>query len=152
MVICLMSLGEDEKALSWLDQVEPEHLYYEKYQILRGILLFSAAAQNREIPRAAYNALRVVEPDSAYFPKKTEILEDSYAVQYEQINFMHAVLLLAETYRIGIPEILARNVDHAHEILEAALLKLSDPDCRQVIEKELSHYKKKIFGGFQYSK
>ena len=150
MLICLMALGKDERALSWLDKIEPDHLYYEKYQILRGILLFSDAANNKEISPAAYNELRVVEPDSAYVPKKTEILKNFNEVQYEQINFMHAVRILAEMYRMGIPGILTIDVNHAHEILESALTKLSDSDCKQVIEKELSHYKKKLVGGFQY--
>lgn len=152
IVICLMELGKKERALSWLDKIKPDHLYYEKYRILRGILLFSIATENRENPQGAYNELRVVEPDSAYIPKKTEVLKNYDEVQYEQINFMHAVLLLTELYRIGIPEILTINVDHAHEILESALSKLSDSDCKQVLEKELSHYKKRIFGGFQYLK
>ena len=133
-----------------MDKIEPDHLYYEKYQILRGILLFSDAANNKEIPPNAYNELRVVEPDSAYVPKKTEVLKNFDEVQYKQINFMHAVRILAEMYRMGIPGILTIDVDHAREIAESALTKLSDSDCKQVIEKELSHYKKKLFGGFQY--
>ncbi|MCM1540214.1 MAG: hypothetical protein NC121_03030 [Blautia sp.] len=150
MLICLMALEKEEKALSWLDNIKPDHLYYEKYRVLRGILLFSAAAKNREVLQAAYNELRVVEPDSAYVPKKTEILNNFDEVQYEQINYMRAAWTLADMYRLGIPGILAVNVNHAHDILESALSKLSDPDCKKSLEEELSHYKKKLFGGFQY--
>ena len=100
---------------------------------------FSVAANNREILQAAYNELRVVEPDSAYVPKKTEVLKNFDEVQYEQINFMHAVRILAEMYRMGIPGILTIDVSHTHEILESALSKLSDSDCKRVLEDELSH-------------
>lgn len=69
----------------------------------------------------------------------------------EEELYARAVFLLSMMYREGVPERgVAPNAEKAVTLLTKASGRLKDQKFKSIIDKELSRYKKKMFGGYKY--
>lgn len=111
--------------------------------ILRGCCLFGLAKTNDEYYKA-YTALKVLENNSKYYSTISSALHN------EQRLFVHGIQFLASLYRIGIPEKISIDIDKSALLLFNAFAALNDDSLREQLQKDINHYRRKLFGGYKY--
>lgn len=137
-------------SINYLKKIGENCLQYQKSRVLMGICYGELArinignknyAEAEELFKTVVNILSIVNPNSNYIPNKNEY--------HEQMVFAKAAFCLTMAYvnGIGTP---VKNIDYAHDILESALSKVTEDDAKNVIQSRLSHFQKKMFGGYKY--
>lgn len=111
--------------------------------ILRGCCFFRLAKTNAEYYEA-YNDLKILENAREYN------LEISSTSESEQRIFVYGIQFLANLYRTGLPERLTIDINKSASLLYDAFTSLTDEQLKAQLQKEIDHYRKKLFGGYRY--
>lgn len=113
-----------------------------KARVLYGACLFEQAKE-RNGYADAYEQLILIETDDRYSSAEKTLEEDGiYAI---------AARYLSIVYRLGLENKVRPDMNAAVAVLQKASASIQDEGCRQDVEAELKKYKKKMFGGYQYS-
>lgn len=133
LALGLYSTGKTEDAAAVLDGMGIKPQMTRLGTILRGLCL-CATGHSRE----AYEWLRVLEGNGK------AILPDC-ADKYDTAIVAIAYASLSMIYRT-----FNNNCNRAREILLEGLAVIDEPKLNAVLQQKLSHYRKKMFGGYQY--
>ena len=108
-------------------------------KILYGVSLTQAIADNSWDERQVFQLLSCVS-DISYSRKEKGTKEECV--------YTSAALTFSNLLRHGLGAPI--NLDAAYNVLSATLCSLKDSDCIEILKTELSHYQKKLFGGYKY--
>ena len=135
--LALVAYMRDNNYQRVVEMLNESHNHDTKAKVLLGLGLFNTG--NYE---DAYAVLNTISQDRAYANLEKDALEESlYAAGLHN---------LSNIYRIGLPGTVQQNLDSAVSILNMAISVIRDAEFRKILQDELSHYKKKLFGGYQY--
>ena len=90
----------------------------------------------------AYKMFKQVVNDQEYILLEKQDLEEGI--------FVDALNNLATIYRVGLPGATPQNLTAAVDVLTLATRSVRNEDMGRLLNVELSHYKKKLFGGYKY--
>lgn len=112
--------------------------------LLKGICTYSLAIAegNKGYLMEAYKMLSVIEEDLDYVANEKP--------EEEEYVFSIAVYFLSSFYHNGLSNNVSVDLDRAVKVLTTACNVIHDADYRNVVQKELSRYKKKLLGGYKY--
>ncbi|MEZ3461381.1 MAG: hypothetical protein K1W23_04250 [Lachnospiraceae bacterium] len=137
---CNCLLNRYDEALDILEKMSPEP--YSKEMMLKGICLFEVAEQVRDF-EIAYDALGYFDSLETFDCIRNAVDE------LEELVFAKGYMFLSIYYRTGLAGIF-RNMNRAYSILSIVSDKVTGDMAWNVIQGELSHYRRKLFGGYQY--
>lgn len=113
-----------------------------KARVLYGVCLFKQAKE-RNGYADAYEQLILIETDDRYSSAEKTLEEDAiYAIAAQYLSIL---------YRLGLENKVRPDMNAAVAVLQKASASIQDEGYKQEVEAELKKYKKKMFGGYQYS-
>lgn len=109
--------------------------------VLLGVVLFEKAATNSEYTVSYRHLSRIVDNDEYLASQKSK---------WEELVFCQSTMFLSICYREGNFVGIEANLENAMNILKFAKKHIKDKDYIAMLDKQLSHYKPKLFGGYKY--
>lgn len=141
-IYCNVLLKRYEDALYILERISFKNV--SKEMMLKGICLYHMAEETENYEEV-YDILRYFESKSAL-----SCLKDA-SNELEEMILSEGYIALSLFYRIGIAGV-ERDIDRAYSLLSMVADKIKGKMADEFIQEELSHYKKKLFGGYKYIK
>lgn len=121
----------EEDVITFLDSTHIEKGMVEINSLLYGLCKMSD-------PSEAYEWLHILEGNGK------NLLSDTKDI-YDESIIMNAYGTLSAIYRIQM-----NDCDRARDVLLEGLEVIDHPELNALLQKELAHYRKKMFGGYQY--
>lgn len=137
---CNYLLKRFDEALDILEKMSPEP--YSKEMMLKGICLFEVAEQIRDF-EIAYEALGDFDSLETFDCIWNAVDE------LEELVFAKGYLFLSIYHQTGLAGV-SRDMNRAYSILSIVSDEVTGDMAWNVIQGELSHYKRKLFGGYRY--
>lgn len=137
---CNYLLKRYDAALDIFEEISPEP--YTKEMMLKGICLFEVAEQIEDF-ETAYEALGNFDSQDT-FDCIWNAVDD-----LEEMVMAKGYMYLSIYHRTGIAGV-SKDLGAAYSLLSAVAEEISGDMAWNVIQGELSHYKRKLFGGYQY--
>lgn len=137
---CNYLLHRFDAAIDILEKMSPEP--YTKEMLLKGISQFEVAEQIIDF-EIAYEALGELEVQEMY-----DCIHNAVD-DLEEMVFAKGYMFLSIYYRTGLAGV-PRDINMAHSILSMVSDEVTGEMAWNVIQGELEHYRRKLFGGYQY--
>lgn len=137
---CNIRMKKYHDALYILDRISTEAV--SKEMMLKAICQFHIVEQAEEYD-TVYQILKNFET-----PSSMACLNDATSDE-EEVILASGYIMLSTLYRIGVSSV-PSDVDRAHDILYRILEYAKGDMAIELIQEELRHYKKKMFGGYRY--
>lgn len=90
----------------------------------------------------AFSQAELVYRDRRYMGEEKHPLEEGL--------YLDVLRDLAIVYRLGLPGMVSADLSRSVDILNCAYGATKDADYRRMLAEDLSHYHKKLFGGYKY--